>query len=48
MNKKETAAKFHSSGCNCAQAVACAFCDEADIDAVKSLTAAEPTNTAAH
>ena len=38
MNKKETAAKFHSSGCNCAQAVACAFCDEADIDAVKSLT----------
>lgn len=38
MNKKETAAKFHSSGCNCAQAVACAFCDEADIDAMKSLT----------
>ena len=38
MNKKETAAKFHSMGCNCAQAVACAFCDEADIDAVKSLT----------
>ena len=38
MNKKEKAAKFHSMGCNCAQAVACAFCDEADIDAVKSLT----------
>ena len=38
MNKKETAAKFHSTGCNCAQAVACAFCDEADTDAMKSLT----------
>lgn len=38
MNKKETAARFHSTGCNCAQAVACAFCDEADIDAMKSLT----------
>ena len=38
MNRKETAAKFHSSGCNCAQAVACAFCDEAHIDAVKRLT----------
>ena len=38
MNKKETAAKFHSTGCNCAQAVACAFCDEADIETMTSLT----------
>lgn len=38
MNKKETAAKFHSTGCNCAQAVACAFCTDADIETMKSLT----------
>lgn len=38
MTKKEKAAQLHSSGCNCAQSVACAFCDEADMDAMKSLT----------
>ena len=38
MNKKETAAKFHSMGCNCAQAVACAFCADADTETMKSLT----------
>lgn len=37
MNKKEKAAQLHASGCNCAQAVACAFCDEADAENVKGL-----------
>lgn len=38
MNKKEKAALLHDSGCNCAQSVACAFCDEADMEAMKKLT----------
>ncbi len=37
MSKKELAAKYHGSGFNCAQSVACAFCDEADVGTVKSL-----------
>lgn len=32
MDKKELAAQYHGSGCNCAQAVGCAFCAEAGID----------------
>lgn len=31
MTKKETAAMYHASGCNCAMAVGCAFCEEAGI-----------------
>ena len=33
MTKKELAIANHDKKFNCAQAVACAFCDEADIDA---------------
>lgn len=29
MSKKELAAQYHASGCNCAMAVGCAFCDKA-------------------
>ena len=32
MGKKELAAQYHASGCNCAMAVGCAFCDKAGID----------------
>ena len=32
MSKKELAAQYHASGCNCAMAVGCAFCDKAGID----------------
>lgn len=32
MSKKELAAAFHGSGCNCAMAVGCAFCPEAGTD----------------
>lgn len=32
MGKKELAAKYHGSGCNCAMAVGCAFCAEAGVD----------------
>lgn len=40
MNKKELAAQYHASGCNCAMAVSCAFCDKAGIseDEMKALT----------
>ena len=30
--KAEHATKLHENGCNCAQAVACSFCDEAHMD----------------
>lgn len=32
MSKKELAAQYHGSGCNCAQSVGCAFCAEAGAD----------------
>ena len=32
MSKKELAAQYHASGCNCAMAVGCAFCDKAGVD----------------
>lgn len=32
MSKKELAAQYHASGCNCAMAVGCAFCDRAGVD----------------
>lgn len=35
MGKKELAAQYHVSGCNCAMAVGCAFCDKAGIDAAE-------------
>ena len=40
MNKKELAAQYHASGCNCAMAVGCAFCDRAGVseDEMKALT----------
>lgn len=40
MTKKETAAQYHGAGCNCAQAVGCAFCAEAGVDeqTMKELT----------
>ncbi len=40
MTKKELAAEHHASGCNCAQAVSCAFCAEAgaDEETMKALT----------
>ncbi len=40
MAKKELAAEHHASGCNCAQAVGCAFCAEAgaDEETMKALT----------
>ncbi len=40
MSKKELAAQYHASGCNCAMAVGCAFCDRAGIgeDEMKALT----------
>ena len=31
MSKKELAAQYHASGCNCAMAVGCAFCDKAGV-----------------
>ena len=31
MNRKEKAALLHEKGCNCAQAVACAFCDKVGV-----------------
>lgn len=44
MSKKELAAQYHASGCNCAMAVGCAFCDKAGVseDEMKA-----HTNTAA-
>ncbi len=40
MRKKELAAQYHASGCNCAMAVGCAFCDRAGAseDEMKALT----------
>lgn len=40
MSKKELAAQYHASGCNCAMAVGCAFCDKAGVseDEMKALT----------
>ncbi len=40
MSKKELAAQYHASGCNCAMAVGCAFCDRAGVseDEMKALT----------
>lgn len=40
MSRKELAAQYHGSGCNCAQAVGCAFCDKAGTEeqAMKALT----------
>ena len=40
MSKKELAAQYHASGCNCAMAVGCAFCDKAGVseDEIKALT----------
>ena len=40
MSRKELAAQYHGSGCNCAQAVGCAFCDKAGTDeqTMKALT----------
>lgn len=39
MSKKELAAQYHASGCNCAMAVGCAFCDKAGVseDEMKAL-----------
>ena len=38
--QKELAAQYHASGCNCAMAVGCAFCDKAGVneDEMKALT----------
>lgn len=41
MDKKELAAAYHQSGCNCAQSVACAFADEFSIDRALLLRLAE-------
>ncbi len=40
MSRKELAAQYHGAGCNCAQAVGCAFCDKAGTDeqTMKALT----------
>ncbi len=40
MSRKELAAQYHGSGCNCAQAVGCAFCDKAGTEeqTMKALT----------
>ena len=40
MSRKELAAQYHGSGCNCAQAVGCAFCDKAGAEeqTMKALT----------
>ena len=40
MSKKELAAQYHASDCNCAMAVGCAFCDRAGVseDEMKALT----------
>lgn len=40
MNRKEKAAQYHASGCNCAQAVALAFADKVGMDenTLKTLT----------
>lgn len=40
MSSKELAAQYHGSGCNCAQAVGCAFCDKAGTEeqTMKALT----------
>ena len=32
MDRKERASELHKNGCNCAQAVACAFCKDFGID----------------
>ena len=42
MSKKELAAQYHGSGCNCAQSVGCAFCAEAGADE-KTMRAAAQT-----
>lgn len=40
MSRKELAAQYHGSGCNCVQAVGCAFCDKAGTEeqTMKALT----------
>ena len=38
MTKKELALEYHKKGYNCAQAVACAFCEELGVSETEALT----------
>ena len=42
MNRKEKAVMLHHAGFNCAQSVACAFCDVMGVDPVVTFKLAEP------